>query len=115
MTQRVAISLIALYALVLQSFASAAAPTVFAALDGSICAQDISGSQAPAGEGHHDHGPCCILACVACACAYVATASGLAIFPASSASPLSWALDSAIAARPPVKYYFAARGPPQRL
>jgi len=112
--QRVAISLIALYALALQSFAAAALP-VFTPLDGSICAEDISGSQPPAGEGHRDHGLCCILACVAGACAYVATVSGIAIFPARSASAPFWTFDPAIAARPPVKYYFAARGPPQRV
>jgi hypothetical protein len=113
--RRVAVGLIALYALMLQSFAAAAMPAAFNSLGGSICAQDISGSETPGGGQHRDHGACCIVACAACACAYVATAFGIVIFPARQASPLVWTSGPAIAPRPPVKFFFAARGPPQDL
>ncbi|WP_036257397.1 hypothetical protein [Methylocapsa aurea] len=113
--KRVAISVIALYALMLQAFVAAAAPASgFDFLDGSNCVQDASGTPTPGGAQHRHHGLCCILACAA-ACAYVAMASGIAIFPIRAASPFVWAQTPSLPNRPPQKFYFAARGPPQSL
>lgn len=116
--RRVAIGLIALYALMLQSFVAAAAPAARfdPSLDGLICAQDLSNAPTQGDEQHRDHhGPCCIVACAACACAFVATAFGLALFAIRTATPLVWASGAAMGPHAPVKFYFAARGPPQGL
>lgn len=114
--KRVAISVIALYALLLQAFVVAAAPdpaVEFSA--GIICAQPESRSEAPAGEYHHHGGLCCILACAACGCAYVAAAATIAVFPDRAASCLVFGETPTGSARPPLKFYFAARGPPENL
>ena len=75
-SRRAAISAFALYALFLQGFFAAAAQAE--ALNfpfGSICAPAQSGTQLP-GSGQNNNGFCCILACAACGCAYLASESG---------------------------------------
>jgi hypothetical protein len=116
MARRVAISAFALYALLLQGFLAASAPAAAFAFPGGIsCAQDGSGSGTPGGDPVRHHGLCCILACAAAACGYVATPSALVVFPARAASTIDFAPALGLAARAPRKYYFAARGPPKDL
>jgi hypothetical protein len=105
MAWRAAISAFALYALLLQGFLAASAPAAAFAFPGGIsCAQDGSGSGTSGGDPVRHHGLCCILACAAAACAHVATASAIHFAPAPG-----------LAGRAPIKYYFAARGPPEDL
>ncbi len=114
--KRAAISVIALYALLLQAiFASAGSAAPFDPSAGMTCSDNGSQSSAPGGGRHHQAGLCCIVACAACGCAYVAPAFGLAVFPARAAAPFLWDQPRAVAGRPPLKFYFAARGPPQDL
>ena len=114
--RRVAISAFALYALLLHGFLAASAPAFGYAFPGGItCVQDGSGSGTSDGAPVHHHGLCCILGCAAAACAYVATASAIPAFPARGASAIHFALVPGLAARAPIKYYFAARGPPKDL
>jgi hypothetical protein len=115
--RRAAIGAFAVYALLVQGFLAASAPTAAFAFPGGIsCAQDGSGSGTPGGDPvHHHHGLCCILGCAAAACAYVATASAIPAFPARAASAIHFAPVPGLAARAPIKYYFAARGPPKDL
>ncbi len=112
--RRVTISVIALYALLLQAiFASAGPVAAFDLSAGVVCSDDGSQSGAPGG-GHHHVGLCCILACAgACDCAYIATAAAIAVFPARSGVSFIWDQAPQIAERPPLKFYFGARGPPQ--
>jgi hypothetical protein len=114
--RRVALSAFALYALLLQAFlaASASAPA-FAfpgGINGANCSLDGSGSGTPSGDPAQHHGLCCVLACAAAGCAYVGTASAIAGFPERVASPILFALAQGLPARPPLKHFFAARGPP---
>jgi hypothetical protein len=113
--KRVAIVVIALYALLLQGFLAAAVPAMaFAPSDGITCTQNESGAPLPAGK-HHPHGFCCILACAACGSAYVAAVAGTGVFPAPETSALVFAPLPRIGAPAPRKLYFSARGPPQAL
>jgi hypothetical protein len=112
--RRVAITAFALYALLLQGFLVASAPAAaFAFLGGISCAQDGSGTSG--GDPIHHHGLCCILACAAAACAHVATASAVSVFPTRVASTIDFAPALGLATRAPRRYYFAARGPPTYL
>lgn len=114
--KRVTISVIALYAFLLQTMLTAAGPAAaFDPSTGVTCSDDGSQSGAPGGERHHHVGQCCILVCAACACAYIATASGIVVFPARAALSFSWDQPPADAARPPLRFYFGARGPPQDI
>jgi len=114
--RRIAISTFALYALLLQGFLAASAPAAAVAFPGAVsCVQDGSGSGTPGGDPVRHHGLCCILACAAADCAYAGTASAVVVFPAPGASAIVFAPAQGLAARPPIKYYFAARGPPEDL
>jgi len=116
---RAAIGAFAVYALLVQGFLAASAPTAAFAFPGGIsCAQDGSGSGTPGGDPvhhHHHHGLCCILGCAAAASAHVATASAVSVFPPRAASAIHFAPVPGLAAHAPIKYYFAARGPPKDL
>lgn len=112
-TKRVAISVVALYALLLQAFVGAAThAAAFDRFGNTICAPEGSDPDAPGGDLGHQHCLCCILACAASGCAYLATASGLAAFPQRAASAVVWASTPGIPTRTPQRFYFAARGPP---
>ncbi|MDQ6701656.1 MAG: hypothetical protein M3Z96_00340 [Pseudomonadota bacterium] len=112
--RRAAIGAFALYALLLQGFLAASAPAAAFAFPGGIsCAQDGSGSGTSGGDPVRHHGLCCILACAAAACGYVATPSAVSVFPTRVASTIDFAPALGLAARAPRKYYFAARGPPE--
>jgi hypothetical protein len=98
----------------LQGFLAPSAPTAAFAFPGGIsCAQDGTGTSG--GDPVRHHGLCCILACAAAACGYVATALPVPVFSARAASTIDFAPVSGLAARAPHKYYFAARGPPANL
>lgn len=115
MARRVAISAFALYALLLQGFLAASAPAAAFAFPGEIsCAQDGSGS-GTSGDPVRHHGLCCVLACAAAACGYVAPPSAVPVFFARAASTIDFAPVRELAARASHKYYFAARGPPKNL
>jgi hypothetical protein len=114
--RRVAITAFALYALLLQGFLAASAPAAAFAFPGGIsCAQDGSGSGTSGGDPVRHYGLCCILACAAAASGYAGTASAIVVFPSRVASAIHFAPASGRAGRLPIKYYFAARGPPEDL
>lgn len=112
--RRIAITLIAISALMLQGLLAAPATAVPSA--GSIvCAPDGSAPDTSGGDHRGNHGLCCILACVAFGAAYVASTAGIVVFPARPASRIYFAPATAFPTAPPLKFYFAARGPPQDL
>jgi len=118
--KRAAVSVLALYALLLQAFlastTSAAAFSFPGGIDAYNCSQDGTGSGVPGERPPYHHGLCCILACTAAACAYLGTASSFAVFPAvAEGAKIAFALLPSPATRPPLKFFFAARGPPQDL
>jgi hypothetical protein len=117
---RAAISVLALYALVLQALLVSSTPSTVFAFPGGIdaynCSQDATGSGVPSGHPSHHHGLCCILACAAAACAYVGTATSIAVFLAiPEGAKIDFASAPRFLTRPALKYFFAARGPPQDL
>jgi len=118
--RHVAISAFALYALLLEAFLAVSAPAAAFAYQGEIggvtCTLDGSGSGIPGGNPVQHHGLCCILACAAASCAYVGTSSAIAAFLLERvASPIRFVLVQGLPARPPLKHYFAARGPPANI
>jgi hypothetical protein len=114
LAKRIAVSAIALYALLLQAFAAAATPPAAFNFSARIaCSEYGSRPEAPGDERGHRHGLCYILGCAACNFAHVATASAVAIFPACMVSAIVWPATSATATWSPLKFYFGARGPPQ--
>lgn len=116
LAKRVAVCAIALYVLLLQAFAVAVAAAPIAAFDSSAlitCSEDGSRPETPEDERGHHHGLCCIRACAACGCVYVATTSGVVIFSARTGSAILWSLAPAAATCAPSKFYFSARGPPR--
>jgi hypothetical protein len=116
MARCAAIGAFSVYALLLQGFLAASAPAAVFAFPGGIsCAQDGSASGTSGGDPVRHHGLCCILGCAAAACANVATASAVPAFPARVASAIHFAPAPGLAERAPLKYYFAARGPPANL
>ena len=111
--KRVMIGMIALYAVLLQPFVVSAFPeSVANSFGGIVCLQDIGAPGAPADDLHRHHGVCCILACAASSFAAVVTAGGLIVFPELRVSPFVFAEEQARGVRSPLKFYFAARGPP---
>ena len=105
--------MIALYAVLLQAFVVSAFPVaVFDSFGGIVCLQDAGAPGTPANDLHHHHGVCCILACAASSFAAVVTAGGLVVFPELLASPLVFGKEQARSVGSPLKFYFAARGPP---
>ncbi|HUZ91959.1 MAG TPA: hypothetical protein VMU78_08675 [Methylocella sp.] len=116
--KRAALSVFALYALLVQAFllaASSPAPSLAPAgeIGSFTCTLDGSGSGIPGGNPVHHHGLCCIRACAAASCAYVGTPAAIAAFlPERVASPVRFVVVQGLPARPPLKHYFAARGPP---
>jgi hypothetical protein len=110
---RVAISVIALYALFLQGFfAAAAEAAVLDSRDGSFCGTVAPGQAQPPGGDVHHHSLCCILACAACGCTYLAADGTGWIASERHASPVVWlpALDPVSAQ--PLSVNHSARGPP---
>jgi hypothetical protein len=112
--QRLAVFLIALYALLLQGFLAAPA-MVFDPAGDVICAPGQSDSSPTGGEHKRHHGQCCIVACAACCAAYVAAVAGLAVFPVREASSFGFSDSDPILALAPLEFYFAARAPPKFL
>jgi hypothetical protein len=111
--KRVLVGVIALYAVLLQPFVVSAFPeSVADSFGGIVCLQDIGAPGTPANDLHRHHGVCCILACAASSFTAVATAGGLVVFPELRVSPFVFAKEQARSVRSPLKFYFAARGPP---
>ncbi|HET6375409.1 MAG TPA: hypothetical protein VFF88_05115, partial [Methylocella sp.] len=115
--RRAIIGVLAIYALLLQGFlgASVHLPGVLDTAGGANCTIDGAGPGTPGKESAPHHGLCCILACAAAACAYVWAASGAVAFPERTAAKIDFRPAEGLAAREPLKYYFAARGPPLAL
>jgi hypothetical protein len=111
--KRIAISVIVLYALLLQGILAPSAAAV-GSLSQITCTQNGSGSEAPGGE-HHHQGLWCILACAASGSVFVAAVAGLAVFPPQVVSRLDFAQPPAAVMRVPAQFYLPARGPPQAL
>ncbi|MCL2385290.1 MAG: hypothetical protein FWD08_01145 [Alphaproteobacteria bacterium] len=113
--RRAALSVFALYALLLQAFLATTAPASAFALPGApaslICSFDGSDSSAPDKSPSH-HGLCCILACAVAGCTYVGTASAAAPPLAPIVSTIRFGFTQRLPGRAPFKHYFAARGPP---
>ena len=112
--RRAAISAVALYALFLQGFFAAAAQAE--ALNfplGSICTS-ASGTSAPQ-KSHSGHAFCCILACAACDCAYLASEEGDFASAERLVSAAVFLPESALSGLQPYKFYLGARGPPLGL
>jgi hypothetical protein len=111
-TKRIAISVIALYALLLQGMFAPSAAAV-GSLSQITCAQNGSGSQAPGGE--HHHGLCCILACAASGSVFVVATAGIVVFLLRALARLDYAQPPTAVARASAQFYLPARGPPQAL
>lgn len=107
--KRLAICAFAIYALLLQGFLLASA-SAFA--EEIICTQNGSNSSTGSAPAAHHHGLCCILACAAAGSAYTGTASAADIFFPRTATRVAFTPAPFTAARPHLKYHFAARGPP---
>jgi len=111
--KRLSTGAIALFALVLQAFIATAAPgTPFDSLPATSCAQAGSGSQMPGNEQHQHHPDCCILACAACGCAYLAVVPGFVAFTVRNISTIIWSPPPRLAVFPSPRRNFSARGPP---
>ncbi len=111
--KRVAVSVIALCALLFQNML--AAPVAAFGFIGEItCAQNGSGPEIPGGEHHRHHGLCCIFACPACVSA-VATSSSITVFPVRKTSSVVWHFTQGKTQRPRPKYSSSARGPPRSV
>ena len=109
---RAAISVIALFALLLQGLLAAPAAV---AHGGVICSQSKAGPQTPDGDQHRHHGLCCIVACAASASIFVAAAAGVVFFAPRVASRLEFASASVASTRAAAQFYLPPRGPPQAL
>jgi len=109
------ITLIATVAFVLQSLLASPA-SASRIPDPATCVQpDGTTQEKPAGEHGRGHNHCCILACVACGVAFVASIAGIVHFPERSGSRVVLSRAQAIPASSPLAFYFAARGPPTDL
>lgn len=114
--KRIAVGVLALYALLLQAFFASATPLqAFESSTGVICAQSDGNSPGSGAPQHAHHGSCCILACSSTASAVLDTASDVVYFPTRAPSQFEFTAAPAFALRTAFKFYFAARGPPQDL
>jgi hypothetical protein len=112
-SKRVAISVISLYALLLQGFLAATAQAEARDSYGEItCAPSGLGSQSPNGGETHQHCLCCVLGCAVAGGGYLPTSPEAADFPARKVSTIVWTPFSGIAAHSAKKFYFSARAPP---
>lgn len=105
---RVIISMIALYALLLQALVATATPSVAAELNGAICApqHDGSGPKAPA-DHHHQ---CCTVAHLGIAAPPPGEFTSVSVTPA--ATHLVWRPEAALPRTGPPTHASSARGPP---
>ena len=110
-TGRAIIGVIALYALLLQSFAAAAKPPAYADAAGVICAA-AHGSDAPSGDAPlaHDH-PCCTAAQTSHA-ALPPLPWAAAARPASPPAAIVWRPEADLPRTGPPTRSHSARGPP---
>lgn len=112
--KRVAMNLIALYALLLQSMFVGPAVAAYGAPGGVVCAQNKFGPQGP-DSAHHHHGICCTLACAASASVFVAATAGIVFLPARAASCLAFAPPPFAVTSAVARFYPSPRGPPSAL
>jgi len=113
-TKRIMIGVIALYAVLLQSFAVSAFPAAgFDSFGGIACLQGAGTPAAPANDLHRRHGVCCLLVCAASGFIGIAITSLEVVFAGLFASPYVFGKTQGGIVRSPLRFYFAARGPPQ--
>jgi hypothetical protein len=113
-TTRIFVVVIALYAVLLQQFTVSAVPAAACESFGAItCLQDVRVPGAPANDLHCHHGVCCILGCAASIFTAIVTAGVLFVFAALLVSSFVFAKAKDRIVRSPVRFYFAARGPPK--
>lgn len=111
-SRRTAISAVALYALFLQGFFAAAAEAEAQNFPlGAICSPAQLGTQIPS-HGQNKHGLCCILACAACGCAYLASESGDFGVAERLVAPTVFSPETRLSIVRPFNIYLGARGPP---
>lgn len=114
-SKRAAISMIALYALLMHGFLASTAQTgPFGAPGDITCAPGKAGPVAPDGGERHSHDACCILACAAAGAAYLENSYGISVAPARTASAIIWTESGGAETRQSQRFHFAARGPPLR-
>ena len=107
-----ALALVCLCVLVMRALAPFGdAIVAFDSSTAVACSTDASRSDAPIRQ-HHDHSYCCILACAAVNCAYLAIACAVAFLLSNATSVFSWEFADTVAKAAPFALYFAARGPP---
>lgn len=113
---RIAISVIAAYALLFHGFFASAAHTGAADPAGwPLCTQSPAGTPATNGAGHHG-GLCCLLGCAACGCAYLSQeAGGPAVVVRFASLLAAWLPAPPHARYEPLKFSPGARGPPVSL
>lgn len=112
---RAAISVIALYALLMQGvLASTAQAGAFGPLGDITCAPGKTGPQSPDGGDRHSQALCCILACAASGAAYLATPFAASGFPVRTAATFVWTARAEQAAGRERLFHFEARGPPSQ-
>jgi len=111
--ERILIGLIAIYAIVLQALVAAALPV--SSFDSSglvMCAPGKTTQNGPSDKKHHEHAACCILACAASNFTFVADAF-FAIAPVERpVADVVFPKTILRRASSPLRFYFAARGPP---
>lgn len=113
--KRVAITLIAICALLLQGvFAVSAAAS--GSFEETACTQNGFQPEKPGGEHAQHHGMCCILACAACSCASITDAVHSVVLPVRrGSSTIVWTLAPGTGPRVAAQFNSPARGPPQTL
>lgn len=112
---RAAISVIALYALLMQGLlASTAQAGAFGSLGDISCAPGKTGPESPDGGDPHSQALCCILACAASGAAYLATPYAASGSPARTAAAFVWTARPRGATWREQRFHFAARGPPSQ-
>ncbi|HXW72708.1 MAG TPA: hypothetical protein VEK34_15000 [Methylocella sp.] len=99
-------------AVVLQAFLVSAVSLGFVDSSGAlICRVNPGSTDAPASDLGRHHSACCLLDCSAASFVAIPGASGSLLFPLRRVSSRA-ILKAAANIRSPLKYYFAARGPP---
>jgi hypothetical protein len=111
-TKRVFFGVIALYAVSLERAAVCALPAPAASSGVITCLQNKRSPSTPANDFHRHHGACCMLACAASCFAGAVPAGGVPASPALLVSFVVFARAREADAQEPLKFYFAARGPP---
>jgi len=111
--KRIVLGMFALYAVVLQRAAVCALQaSAFDFASALTCLKDQDSPSAPANDLSRHHGACCILACSASGFAGALVTDGVFASPDLTGSSFVTTVARARSVLKPVKFFFAARGPP---